>query len=127
MVLLVLLLLEGFLLMDRAELETLILRTPGTLYYEKSPGTISNLYNYKLVNKLDSESQVEFKVVDVEAEIEYIGKSPHTTRMGSSGGSMFITMDEDKLKERKTNILLDVYMDGQLKNRVKTSFYGPKK
>jgi len=124
-VLVVLLLLEGFLLVDRAEIETLILRTPGTLFYEKTPGSISNLYNYTLVNKTDSESEIEFKVVDLQADIEYIGKKPSTVSMGPSEGSLFIIIDKQHLKDRKTKVKVDVYQNDEVIDRVKTNFYGP--
>lgn len=126
-VLVVLLSLEGFLLFDRAELETLILRTPGSLYYEKIPGKISNLYNYKFVNKTEAEDEVELVPIFEGAEVEYIGSNPSTVSRGPSEGTMFIHIDKELLDDRKTPINLEVRIDGKEIDRVKTNFYGPKK
>lgn len=62
-VLLVLLLVEGFLFTARTDVETLLLRTPGMLYQKVDEENISNLYNYQIINKTKEVFPVEFRLV----------------------------------------------------------------
>ena len=50
-VLLLLLALQGFLLVNRNQVEATVLRVPGMLYQEQPGNRISNLYNVQLLNK----------------------------------------------------------------------------
>jgi cytochrome c oxidase accessory protein FixG len=61
-VLSVLTILLSYLLITRTDLETTILRTPGTMYSETEDGTIRNLYSVKLVNKTQSDVPVQFRL-----------------------------------------------------------------
>lgn len=125
-VLILLVSLEAFLLFSRSETEVLFLRTPGTLYQKSEDGYISNLYNYQLVNKTDSEKDVTFKVDGMEYIIfETVGQPPRTKANGNSEGAVFIKIPRDKLKGRKTELTIDVYGDGQKIDAAETTFLGP--
>jgi cytochrome c oxidase accessory protein FixG len=127
-VLIGLIILEGFLFIQRSEVETLMLRTPGTLFYEKIEGEISNLYNYQLNNKTSLEEPIEFQVTNnADAKVEFIGDQPITKPNAIVKGSLFIHIPRSKLVERKTTIHIDV-MSGEKKlDKVSTTFYGPVK
>ena len=47
-VLVALLVLQGFLLANRSDVDVLLLKSPGTLYQEVDDNTLSNLYNYQI-------------------------------------------------------------------------------
>ena len=126
-VLLSLIVLEGFLFIQRSDVETLILRTPGTLYYENTPGEIKNLYNYQLNNKTSTSQEVKFEIKGIDAQVEYIGSQPKTEPNQTSEGAIFIIIDADDLKSRRTNLRIDVLSDDEILDQTSTTFYGPVK
>ena len=126
-VLSVLIILEIFLFALRTDVETLILRTPGMLFQEVNETTISNLYNYQVINKTSEEFQIEFRLESDYGNIRMVGEAPLVKKNDISKGGLFIDMPKDKLKSRKNNIIVGVYSNGKLIDKVKTSFLGPEK
>ncbi|MEM6377817.1 MAG: 4Fe-4S dicluster domain-containing protein [Bacteroidota bacterium] len=128
-VLAVLLIVNGFLLGSRTNVETLLLRTPGTLFYpvNDDPGKIKNLYNYQIINKTQEEFPVEFKLMNIEGTIDWVGKEPSTRAGEISEGALFITLGKDDLTGRKNKIVVGVFSEGEQIDKVKTNFLGPVK
>jgi cytochrome c oxidase accessory protein FixG len=56
-------------LIYRKETETTVLRTPGMLYQNRPDGSISNLYNFKIINKSKKEFPVSFKLEGMPGKI----------------------------------------------------------
>ncbi|MEO0337687.1 MAG: 4Fe-4S dicluster domain-containing protein [Bacteroidota bacterium] len=125
-----LLVLNVILLNSRTEVETLLLRTPGTLFYtdDTNPDIIKNLYNYQIVNKTTEEFPVTFQLLNMEGELEWVGKTPITKPEAVTEGAIFIAIDKNDLSGRKTKLFLEVY-DGEGKriDKVTTNFLGPNK
>lgn len=127
-VLAVLVLVNVVLLSMRTDVETLLLRTPGMLYERVDDIYISNLYNYQIVNKTSEDLPVEFKLVgDIPGRIRLVGKSPTASANAVAEGALFIDLEDEALEGRKTAIRVEVYSDGELIDKVKTSFLGPSK
>jgi cytochrome c oxidase accessory protein FixG len=126
-VLLVLVGLEVFLFSSRSDVETLVLRTPGKLYFERDSGIISNLYNYQLINKTDEILPVAFRIVNLDGEVEFVGEQPQTKENDVVEGAMFINIPESLLKDRKTSLILEVYSGDRVLDQTKTTFLGPVK
>ena len=86
-----LLVLNVILLSNRADVEALILHTPGTLFQKAEDGTISNLYNYTLVNKTSEVQHITITTQHPHATLQFIGKDDLTLPKDSTvHGSMFI-------------------------------------
>lgn len=113
----------------RSDVEVLFLRTGGLLAQEQSDGTISNLYNYQMINKTADSLSVEFKMLEPEAgTFEIIGgKSPSVGKNNKSEGAVFIKIPKDRLEGGKNKIVIGVYAEGKLITKVKTTFFGPMK
>lgn len=126
-VLIILLALQVFLLSSRTEVETLILRTPGMLYQKVDDTHISNLYNYQIINKTHREFPVEFKLASGGGIIKLVGNPPVAKADAVTDGAMFIEMEKSSLDGRKTTIVVEVYDNGKLVDKVKTNFLGPVK
>jgi cytochrome c oxidase accessory protein FixG len=126
-VLLALILLEIVLFTLRSDVEVLFLRTGGLLSQENSDGTISNLYNYQLINKTADSLSLEFKMLKPESgTFEIIGgKKPAVNKNNKSEGAVFIKIPKGILESGKNNITVGVYSDGKLITKVKTTFFGP--
>ena len=117
--------LEGFLMVQRSDVETLILRTPGTLFYKTDDGDIKNLYNYQLNNKTEMSSEVSLEVTNMEALIEYVGNPPQLSPNEMTEGALFITIDDEDVINRKTQLNIEVKVDGKTIDEASTTFFGP--
>jgi hypothetical protein len=89
---------------------------------------ISNLYNYQVINKTAEEVPVEFKLIgDIPGRIRLVGKPPVAAAGKVAEGALFIDLDKAALESRKTKVILEVYSNGELVDKVKTNFLGPVK
>ncbi len=123
----VLLAVNVVLLSSRTKVEVLLLRTPGTLFYQENdnPDLIKNLYNYQIINKTRDEYPVEFRLVEPVGSVQLVGQTPNTVPEGVSEGALFIVIDKSKLDGRKTKITVEVYSGDKMIDKVRTNFMGP--
>lgn len=128
-VLALILVVVGFLLLSRSEVDANILKTPGQEYQKRENNFISNLYNYKIINKSFDNIPVEIRLENLEGEVELIGKNEIIIPSEAMAeGTFFIIIDMDELKERKSKISLGIYNeDGELLEKVKSTFLAPVK
>ncbi len=125
-VMVVLLGVEAFLLLSRTDVGVSILRAQGQLFQEHANQKYSNLYNYKLLNKTYQEKTLELKPENFDGRIELVGKRELVVpREADIAGSMFIYIDKEDIKRRKTKLKIGVYEEGQKIDVITTSFLGP--
>ncbi|MFZ1559123.1 MAG: 4Fe-4S dicluster domain-containing protein, partial [Saprospiraceae bacterium] len=126
-VLLGLIILEVVLFSLRSDVEVLLLRTGGLLSQENADGTISNLYNYQMINKTNDTYQMEFKMLEpASGTFEIVGgKSPTVEKNNKAEGALFIKIPKGQLEGGKNKIVVGVYSEGKLVTKVKTTFFGP--
>ncbi len=115
----------GFSLGSRADVETTILRVPGMLYQEVEGDKISNLYNIEVVNKTIKPIPVELKLKSPEGSIRMVGLELKAPEQGMAKGAFFVDIPKEKLTERKTQLVIEVYSGEKLIDEVKTNFLGP--
>lgn len=125
-VLVVLLVFIGFLFKLRGGVETTILRTPGVMYQENENGTISNLFNLKVVNKSSSTLVLSFKLLNSDGEIKMVGQEVLTVKKGESNQqAFFVEIPRNELKQRNTSLKIGIFNNGNLIEEEETSFNGP--
>jgi polyferredoxin len=126
LILLALLGVLGFALITRSDVETTVLKVPGTLY-QRDNGFITNLYNIEFVNKTFSERRLEIKVTSPggAALVNVSGKPVTIPAEGLVKGIYFIRIPEKEVKNARTVILLGVYENEKLIETVKVKFIGP--
>lgn len=113
------------LLMVRSDFETTILRTPGMMYQEREDGTISNLYQIKMVNKTNADQPIEFRLESPKGNLEMIGEDIYLKKQGIGAGAFFLIIDLENLDGLTTEVEIGVYTNGEQIERVKTKFLGP--
>ncbi|MEQ9186089.1 MAG: cytochrome c oxidase accessory protein CcoG [Cryomorphaceae bacterium] len=113
------------LLLGRTDVETTILRTPGVMYQQREDGRISNLYNYKVINKTNADFPVVFKLENIEGEIEMIGSLDTVHSQAVLEGAMFVILDKADVKGVKTRMELGIYNGEDKLETTKTNFMGP--
>ncbi|MBL0343538.1 MAG: cytochrome c oxidase accessory protein CcoG [Bacteroidetes bacterium] len=110
----------------RSDTETTILRTPGMLFQKQPDGKISNLYNFKIVNKTTKDFPVTLKLEDIKGEITLVGSAGLMAKNQSiSEGEFFVIVALDQIPKRKTKIKIGVYSGSEQIEIVKTNFMGP--
>lgn len=126
-VLIALLLILGFTLATRSDVETTVLKVPGTLYQRTENGFITNLYNVEFVNKTFSAFPVELKV-ESPAEATLIkpdGGSIVVPAEGFMKTIYFIQIPETAIQQARTVVTLGVYRDNERLETVSVKFIGP--
>ena len=123
----VLLVLMGFLINSRTEVEATILRASGMTHFEKE-GMIVNLYSYKILNKSGDEQHVNLKLITPEGEIEFAGTPVMKLDVGSLvRGSFFVKLKPETLESSQTKVKIGVYANDVLVETITTNFNGPRK
>ena len=126
-VLVALLGLLGYLLVSRSDVEATVLRVPGQLFQRTEEGNITNLFNVQFVNKTFDEMPLELRLMDKpNAHIEKVGGEAVVVPSNDMvEGVYFIEIPAHELGETKTTLVLGVFSNGKLIEKVKTSFLGP--
>jgi cytochrome c oxidase accessory protein FixG len=126
-VLFVILLAFVIVFLNRSPVEAVILRTPGMTYQTLEGDQISNLFNYKLINKTTKDiDDLSLKLVNVEGEIEYIGGIiPEIPDLGRSEGSFFVKMDKSKISGQSMKLKFELYSGEEKIDEATTNFLGP--
>lgn len=121
--------LVSFLLLSRTEIDLTVLKTPGQQYQKHENDIISNMYNYKVINKTFDSIPGYIKLLDQEGRVEMIGSEALTIPAESmSQGTFFIYLEKDKLLDRQTEINIGIYNDkDELLDSYETNFLAPVK
>ena len=127
----VLLLLFSFFLytlLSRPAVETTILRTPGLLYQENEGGTLSNLYNIKIVNKTHEEMELQLRLISPEGgEIRMAGNRISVADQGLYESSFVLLLPRDQVTGSKNSVKFAIYNGDRLVETTESTFVGPEK
>lgn len=128
-VLVMLLALMGFVIFQRVKVEATILRTPGQLFQSYEDGTISNVYNYQLINKTPKPIKAEIRVIEpTSARIMIPGNESHSFELGVQEikkGAMFIFIPSQDLNSGKNFVRVGIFNENELLDEVKVTFMAP--
>lgn len=113
------------LLVLRSDIEATILRTPGMLYQEPAENQVSNLYNFKVVNKTFDDVPFQFKLENIVGEIKMVGDLLPVAGQSIGEGALFIQLDKSVLTGMSTKIKVGVYAKGEKLHTINTTFLGP--
>ncbi|WP_423129147.1 cytochrome c oxidase accessory protein CcoG [Gaoshiqia sp. Z1-71] len=124
-VLFVLLGVAGFAFIDRSEVETTIIRMQGTLFQEHGQEAYSNLYNLQMINKTNASSTLDLQLLEPEGEIRVLG-NPLVLEPGELiSRNLLIILNKPILKSSNTRIIIGVYKEGVLTDKISSGFVGP--
>jgi hypothetical protein len=113
------------LLITRSDIETSLLRAPGTLFQTPTDGRISNLYLLKLMNKTSRDIPVELKLENYEGKIQVIGGNPLVKAGSLAESSVLIELSINQLNSFKNRLEIGVYSGKEKLEAVDTIFLGP--
>ncbi|MGE0588362.1 MAG: cytochrome c oxidase accessory protein CcoG [Cyclobacteriaceae bacterium] len=117
----------AYFIFTRADIETTVLKAPGTLYTKTEDGQITNVYNIEFVNKTFDDVQLEVKVESpATASLLKIGEQNIVVpKEGILKGLFMIKLPEPEIKSMKMNVVLGVYQDGKKIETANARFIGP--
>lgn len=126
-VLVALLSLLGFALLTRTDVETTVFKISGTLYQRTDDGNITNLYNVEFVNKTFSQISLQLKVESpATASINRVdGNSIIVPAEGMLKSICFIKIPASEIKHARTVVVVGIYSNEELIEKVKVKFIGP--
>ena len=114
------------LLVTRSSVELNILRTPGMLFQQNDDGSISNLYNYKVINKTNREMNLSFVPADEGFEIKLVGQAQTLHEQSAAEGAFFVSAPASAFEYGKAFTKIHVIdADGKLIDKVKVRITGP--
>lgn len=115
-----------WLLASRTDVGVTILRTSGQLYQEQPNNEMSNLYNYKALNKTFKDKKIVLRPENFKGRIVLVGEEEIAVpKDGTIAGTMFIYISKAEVTKRKTILKLGVYENGKRLATISTSFLGP--
>ncbi len=112
----------------RNDLEANLLRVRGQLYERKDNNVISNIYNFKLLNKTTREiDDVRFELLSHNGVIRVVSKSLfNVPPQGLAEGTLFIDINNAALKGDKDRVKIGVYSGDELIETTTAAFLGPR-
>jgi len=126
-VLILLISLLSYFIVTRGDIETTILKVPGTLYTKTDDGKITNLYSIEFVNKTFDDINLQVKIEHPsEAEFMKIGDpSIIVPKEGILKGMIMVKLPVEAITSMTTVIEFGIYQDGQKVETAKAKFIGP--
>jgi len=112
-----------FLIFNRADVETTILRTPGLLFQKQPGGQISNLYNIKVVNKKREKFTLDVRLLSPKGEIQMPSGKMVVKEAALTEDVFFVVLPESGAKG-EIPIKLGVFSGEKLIEKIEVTFVG---
>jgi cytochrome c oxidase accessory protein FixG len=124
-VLVLLMFFVGYLFMLRGDFESTILRARGSLFQNYGADSLSNIYNFSLVNKSTVPIKIDYKLESHNGRIKHIEENI-PVEVGHVGkGTFLVIISKDQLDSSNTPIVIGMYKGGEQVDTYKSSFVGP--
>jgi cytochrome c oxidase accessory protein FixG len=115
-----------FLVFARSDVQTTLLRAPGSLFQQMPDGRFSNLYTVKVVNKTSHPVPITLKPENFVGELQVMGSSLVVAPEKLAETSVLIEIDKSQLRPGQTPLVVGVYSNGKKIETLKTAFIGPR-
>ncbi len=113
------------LLATRKDIQTTILRTPGTLAFQQEDGTVGNLYNIKIINKTHNQISVTLKLISPSGNIVVAGNQQLIVKdQELTEAVFFVNLSKDIVQEKDLEIEIAIYAGEELLETKKNTFKG---
>lgn len=116
-----------YFIVTRTDIDTTVLKAPGTLYSMTEDGQVTNVYNIEFVNKTFDDVSLDVKVESPETAslLKIGGPDILVPKEGKLKGLFMIKLPEDEIKSMKMNVVLGIYQDGKRIETANARFIGP--
>lgn len=119
----------SYFIFTRTDIETTVLKTPGTLYTKTDDGLITNLYTFEFVNKTFEDISLEVKVESpASASLMKIGDPMILVpKEGILKNVFMVKLPEQEVTSMRMIVELGIYQKGKRIETAKAKFIGPMK
>ncbi len=115
----------GYLFMLRGSFESTILRARGSLYQVYGTDSLSNIYNYNLVNKSSEPIKIDYILESQKGRIKHIQENVAVESGKIGKGTFLIIMKKNEISSSNTPIIIGLYRDGKKVDSYNSTFVGP--
>ncbi len=109
----------------RTDLESTILREPGTLYQELPGNRFSNIYDIKVINKTFDTVDYNLALISPPGEIVSLGMITGIESQSIAEGRFMVQLSDSVLTGLQTELTFQVTSNNKIIETVKTGFLGP--
>lgn len=127
LILLLLMSAESVMMINRSDIETTVMRSPGLVYQRQSDNRISNLYTINLVNKTFDPQEISLKLLSPSGTLDMIGGTYKIDAEGSTDGAFIIYLNADSIHHNKNTVKIQVINNQKVIDIDETVFVGPVK
>lgn len=114
------------LLATRDDLSATVTKFRGMTYQERDTGEISNLYEVSFINKTFKDQLIELRPEDPTYKIEVVGDQNWTLESQSKfDGRFFLVKEQQDVKTNQDKVVLLLLQNGEIIDKIKTSFIAP--
>lgn len=124
-ILIVLIGIFGVLIFTRSDVSGTLLRAQGSTYQMRDDGTVTNLYNLKVINKTSNPMDIRLEPVDPRFKIQVVNPHLDLQKSESAEMSVFLILPKDEVKEYKTNVKIRILEGDKVVEEMKTTFIAP--
>ncbi|EIM76613.1 cytochrome c oxidase accessory protein CcoG [Nitritalea halalkaliphila LW7] len=116
------------LLLTRTDLAATVTRFRGMTYQEREGGMVSNLYEVTFINKTFQEQAIALQPEDPTLRLEVVGDQRWVLGEQSKfEGRFFLVREQEAISRNQEDVVLLLLQNGEVIDRLKTSFVGPVK
>jgi len=115
----------GYLFMLRGSFESTILRARGSLFQVYGSDSLSNIYNYNLVNKSNKPIKLEYILESHNGRVKHIQENVAVESGKIGKGTFLIILDKKDVSSSNTPIIIGLYRDGKKVDVYYSTFVGP--
>ncbi len=113
------------LLVIRTDFDTTVLRSPGTTFQTREDGTVTNLYQVKMINKTLESKSVRIELISPPGEVQMVQGQLTLPPQGVTSSAFFVAIHPRDLESMSNKVQIGVYSDNELIKTVKTKFLAP--
>ncbi len=115
-----------FLLASRTDLDVTLMRTAGMTYTKLPDGSLSNLYNLKLVNKTHKDIDFMLKLENLPGEITLVGSGGLKVKKEDYANlQFFVKLKKEDITNWKTEVKIGMYAGEYKIKTITAKFIGP--
>ena len=117
----------AFLLLSRADVETNLLRAPGSLVQTLDHNRFSNLYLVNIINKTTHDMPITLKLLAPDGKITVAGGTIKVPAENLIESAVVVELDGAIITQYKTPLRIGVFAGDREIDTIKTTFMGPER
>lgn len=115
----------GWLIFSRSQVEGTLLRAKGSSYQLHPDGTVSNLYSLELINKTNADIPFTLQALGSDMTIRVVNPLAKLKQGATARLTFFLVSPQQLVKTYKTDVKVGVVSDGKVLEIMKTTFVAP--